>query len=42
MIELFIEFTDQIFWEGYAQQLAEINPHRYTAEFNDFLNTYNF
>ncbi|WP_262884803.1 hypothetical protein [Pedobacter puniceum] len=42
MTALFIEFTNQIFWEGYAEQLAENDPKRYTLELNDFLNTYNY
>jgi len=40
MYEQFIELTDQIFWEGYAEQLAEENPAKFTFEFNEFLNTY--
>ena len=40
MYEQFIELTDQIFWEGYAEQLAKENPARFQLEFNDFLNTY--
>lgn len=41
MLELFIEFTDQIFWKGYAEQLAESNPEKYRHELNDFLTLYN-
>ena len=41
MIELFIELTNQIFWDGYAQQLAMENPAGFQAEFNDFINSYN-
>jgi hypothetical protein len=40
MYELFIEFTDQIFWEGYAEQMAEENPERFNFELNEFLNNY--
>ena len=42
MVEIFIEVTDQLFWEGYAEQLAKDNPTRFTEELNDFLNTYQF
>lgn len=42
MITLFIEFTDQIFWEGYAEQMAEENPQKFNHELNDFLTIYNF
>ena len=40
MYEQFIEFTDQIFWEGYAEQLAKENPEAFRFEFNDFVNAY--
>ena len=41
MLELFIELTNQIFWEGYAQQLAIENPAVFNSELNDFINNYN-
>ena len=41
MLELFIELTDQIFWDGYAQQLAGESPAIFQSEFNEFLNSYN-
>ena len=40
MYEQFIELTDQIFWEGYAEQLAKENPARFQQELTQFLNTY--
>ncbi|MDB4925531.1 MAG: hypothetical protein JWR23_1587 [Mucilaginibacter sp.] len=40
MLELFIELTNQIFWTGYAQQLAKENPAGFQTEFTDFLNNY--
>ncbi|EHQ24638.1 hypothetical protein [Mucilaginibacter paludis] len=40
MYELFIELTDQLFYEGYAEQLAHSDPQAFQFEFNDFLNTY--
>lgn len=40
MIEVFIEVTDQLFWQGYTEQLAKENPQVFIMEFNDFLNTY--
>ena len=42
MIELFIEFTDQIFWEGYAEQMAEESPQKFNYELTDFLTLYNY
>jgi hypothetical protein len=41
MLELFIELTNQIFWEGYAQQLANENLAVFNSELNDFINNYN-
>lgn len=41
MIELFTELTDQIFWEGYAEQLAGENPAIFQQELNEFMNSYN-
>ncbi len=40
MLEIFIELTNQIFWEGYAQELAKESPAVFQSEFNDFLNNY--
>ena len=40
MFEQFIELTNQIFWEGYAEQLAQDNPARFQLELSDFMNTY--
>lgn len=42
MIEVFIEVTDQLFWQGYTEQLSKENPERFMIELNEFLNTYNF
>jgi hypothetical protein len=39
MLEQFIELTDQIFWEGYAEQLAK-DPARFQIELYEFLNIY--
>lgn len=41
MTELFIELTDQIFWEGYAEQLAGENPANFQQGLNGFMNSYN-
>ena len=41
MIELFIELTDQIFWEGYAEQLAGENPAVFQQGLNEFMDSYN-
>ena len=41
MLEIFIELTDQIFWKGYAQQLAIDNPAAFQFELTEFINSYN-
>lgn len=41
MIQLFIELTNQIFWEGYAEQLAIDNPAVFQLELAEFVNCYN-
>lgn len=41
MLEIFIELTNQLFWDGYAQELAKENPAGFQMEFNEFLNAYN-
>ncbi|WP_262714158.1 hypothetical protein [Mucilaginibacter rubeus] len=42
MLELFIELTDQIFWSGYAEQLAKEQPAVFQMELAEFMNCYNF
>jgi hypothetical protein len=42
MYEQFIELTNQIFWEGYAETLAKENPARFQLELSDFMNTYQY
>lgn len=41
MYELFIELTNQIFWDGYAEQLAQDSPAAFQLEFNEFMNAHN-
>ena len=40
MLELFIELTNQIFWDGYAQQLAVEDPKGFQFGYKEFLNSY--
>jgi len=40
-LENFIELTNQIFWEGYAEQLAKEKPAAFQFEFAEFMNLYN-
>ena len=40
MYELFIELTNQIFWDGYAEQLANENPAVFQFELSEFANAY--
>lgn len=41
MYELFIEMLDQLFWDGYAEQLAKDNPAVFQMELAEFMNLYN-
>lgn len=40
MYEVFIEQLDAIYWQGYAEQLAETNPTAFTFELNQFFTNY--
>lgn len=42
MYELFIELTNQIFWDGYAENLALKNPAAFRLEYAGFLNDFNY
>lgn len=40
MIELFVEFTDDIYYHGYAEHLAKDDPEKFNFELNEFLENY--
>lgn len=40
MYEVFIEQLDAIYWQGYAEALAESNPQAFSFELIQFLNIY--
>ena len=40
MYELFIELTNQIFWEGYAEQMAIENPAVFQFDYVEFMNAF--
>jgi hypothetical protein len=40
MYEQFIELTNQLYWDGYAEYLAKEDPERFQFELNDFMNLY--
>ena len=40
MYELFIEMLDQLFWDGYAEQLAKDSPAVFQMELAEFMNLY--
>lgn len=42
MYEQFVELTNQIFWEGYAEQLAQEDPVRFQIELGDFFGIYQY
>lgn len=39
-IELFIELTNTIFWDGYAEQLSKENPALFKYQYEEFCNAY--
>lgn len=39
-MEAFHDFLDNIFWSGYAQQLAEDDAQRYLYEWSQFVQNY--
>ena len=39
-IETFIELTNQIFWDGYAEQLAKDDPAAFLTALREFENLY--
>ena len=40
MEEPFKEFMDELFWDGFSEELYETDLERYRFEFNLFLRTY--
>lgn len=40
MIEMFIEFMDMIYYEGYSKHLADDDPEKFSFEFDEFLGNY--
>ena len=40
MIEAFVDFVDGIYWQGYAEKLAEEDPEKFNFELNDFFENY--
>ncbi|MEO6520534.1 MAG: hypothetical protein ABIN91_02580 [Mucilaginibacter sp.] len=40
MLEVFIEITNQLFWEGYAEKMAQENPALFKFEFDEFITNY--
>ena len=36
LVEIFIEFMDSIYYQGYAKELAENYPDRYLWEYEQF------
>ncbi|WP_262496827.1 hypothetical protein [Pedobacter jeongneungensis] len=40
MYAAFAELLDQLYWEGYAQNLQEENPGAFNLQYDQFLNEY--
>jgi len=41
LLELFIEFIDSIYFPGYAEQIAEDDPEKFSWEYNEFIASLN-
>jgi len=41
MKEAFIEWLDQMYWQGYAEQLEEDNPMAFQKQLNEFKRIHN-
>jgi hypothetical protein len=41
LLEAFIEFIDSIYYEGYAKEMAESDPVKFTWEYNEFVGQLN-
>jgi len=41
LYELFIEFIDSIYYAGYAEQLSESDPEKFTWEYQEFVQNIN-
>ena len=42
MMQSFVDYLDSLYWEGYAENLANENPEAFTFELNQFQDNYNF
>jgi hypothetical protein len=40
MYDAFIDALNSIYWEGYAEQLAQDNPKAFNAEMNNFFDNF--
>lgn len=41
MEQIFIEYLDQIYWEGYGETFREDNPHTFYRQLAEFSTNYN-
>jgi len=41
MFDAFIDHLENIYWKGYAEQLASDNPELYNFEYDQFFANYN-
>lgn len=41
LLELFIEFIDDIYFPGYAEQISEEDPEKFKWEFREFVASLN-
>jgi hypothetical protein len=41
LLELFIEFIDDIYFTGYAQQISQEDPEKFSFEYEEFVSSLN-
>jgi hypothetical protein len=41
LLELFIEFIDDIYFPGYAEQISEDDPEKFSFEYSEFVASLN-
>jgi len=41
LLDLFIEFIDDIYFPGYAEQISAEDPEKFSWEFNEFIASLN-
>lgn len=40
MLHSYMDFLDQLYWEGYSEQLAQENPREFNTGLNEYFENY--